>query len=331
MLAWGFVCLWFVWAVGAIYFFGDLPAKLSGLLAASYVLGCVVAWFRMINKRRWLKGLAGSIVAVYLLTLFQQPSNQRRWAADNARTAIVTMKGDDVTIANFRHTILHSENDADVQFKTLAFKLSQLRQVWFVVQRFTALEGIAHNFLSFSFDSGNGVQYFSISVEIRREQGEQFSPIKGLYREYELIYVIADERDEIGSRTVFRPNDRVYLFPVKADPEHVQQLFVDIAGRVNRLSQQPEFYHSILNNCTNNIVLHTYKLTPEPINWLDPRILIPGYADRFAFSQRLIGADVGDFATLQSRFRIDEVARQNGITPAFSNDIRLPSIHQPQM
>gem|GEM_PF-2200659 len=78
--------------------------------------------------------------------------------------------------------------------------------------------------------------------------------------------MIADERDEIGSRTVLRLNDRVFMYPVIADRKHVPQLFLDITERVQTLAINPEFYHSLLNNCTNNIVVHTYKLTPEPID-----------------------------------------------------------------
>ena len=321
-VVWCLNVVWFLWAVGALYNLDYLSLGLRTFLSVVYLTGGLVSFFRMPARRTWLRRIAASVVIVYLLTLLQQPSNHRNWAADNAVLPNVRIEGNEVSISGFRHSVYRSETDAEVNYSTLNFQVSQLRAVWFVVQKFTALEGIAHNFLTFSYDASDGIRYFSVSVEIRREQGESFSPIKGLYRQYELIYVIADERDEIGSRTVFRPKDRVYMYPVNANSQQVQQLFLDIAFRVQKLASAPEFYHSLLNNCTNNIVTHTHQLTPEPINWLDPRIVAPGFADRFAYSQELIGVGVDDFRTLQRHHRIDEVARRVGITATFSSDIR---------
>jgi hypothetical protein len=321
-VVWCSVFAGFVWAVGAIYYFRYVPIAIGIPLAVTYTLSVAIAFFRIPQKRMWLQKVSASIVVIYIITLTQQPSHDRSWEADNKIMPLVEILEDRVSISGFRNNVYRSSTDFDVSYSDLEFDVSQLKQVWFVVQRFTALEGLSHNFLTFSYDSGTTTRYFSVSVEIRRELGEQFDPVKGLYRQYELIYVIADEQDEIGSRTVFRPEDRVYMYPVQASPIQVQQLFRDIAERVNHLAASPEFYHSLLNNCTNNIVFHTYKLTPEPINWLDFRIVIPGYADRFAFSKQLIDTNTKSFPDLQQQCRIDEIARAAGITTDFSTDIR---------
>ena len=318
----GFVCIWCLWAAGAIYYLAFLPKPVAGLLAAVYLITSVVLFFRSEKKRLWLRQIAASVVVVYLLTLIQRPSHNRDWAVDNVVMPEIDIDANTVTVSGIRHSVYGSETEVKVNYSNLTFPLSQLKKVWFVVHRFTAFEGIAHNFLTFSFDTEDGPAYFSVSAEIRREQGEQFSPIKGLYRQYEMIYVIADERDEIGSRAILRSDDRVYMYPVNATEHQVQALFLDIASRVQRLADEPEFYHSLLNNCTNNIVFHTYKLTPEPINWLDPQIVVPGYADRFAYSKRLIGSDRGMFTEYQDRCRIDQTIRRVGITERFSSDIR---------
>ncbi|MEZ6129679.1 MAG: DUF4105 domain-containing protein [Planctomycetaceae bacterium] len=325
---WILVPALFLWAVGAIYYLRPLPAWFRQPLAFLLLATAVIGLLRMRPHSRWLVFAGAASGIIYLLTWLQQPSNDRDWAADNQRTATVRVADDNVHIANFRHTVFRSADDCDVHYSDLTFHLSELDRVWFVVQRFTALEGIAHNFLTFSRTTPEGQRFFSVSVEIRRERGEEFDPLKGLYRQYELIYVIADERDAIGSRTVIRPDDRVYLFPVNATAQDVQNLFVDIAGRVNRLQQQPEFYHSLLNNCTNNIVLHAYRFTAHPISSFDPRIIAPGFADRLACAQGLIGSPGESFADLRHRCRIDEIARAVGLTEAFSTRIR--SLQQPE-
>lgn len=312
----------FAWSVGAVYYFSLLPRLFTAPMALVYLAatGWLSARFKQRARRRQL--IAGAVTIVYVASLIQRPSNDRMWAADNAVLPNISISADSVRIRNFRHSVYRSESDSDVHYRDFAFQLTDLKQVWFVVQRFTALEGIAHNFLTFAITSDSGPKYFSVSVEIRREEGESFDPVQGLYRQFELIYVVADERDEIGSRAVFRPEDRVFLYPVNASVVQVQQLFVDIVSRMQSLQLHPEFYHSLGNNCTNNIVNHAYKFTPHPISSLDPRILAPGFADRLAFSKQLIGRPGETFLALQQRCRIDEIARQVGITDDFSADIR---------
>ena len=225
-------------------------------------------------------------------------------------------------IQNFRNCHYRSESDFDVAYKEFKFKLSELRNVWFLVQKFTWVEGLAHTFLTFELETETGFEYFSVSVEIRREKGETYSPIKGIYRHYELNYVIGEELDLIGVRTVMRPEDRVWMFPINSDAQSVQKLFVDIAQRMNQLAEEPEFYSTLFNNCTNNIVGHTYELTSEPINAWDPQIVLPGYSARFAYDQALIGSAGECYQELLDRCRIDLLAKNHGLEAGFSQAIR---------
>ena len=135
-------------------------------------------------------------------------------------------------------------------------------------------------------------------------------------------YVVGDERDLIGARTNYREADRVYMYEVNATRRQVQKLFLKVTDRSRKLETKPEFYNTMFNNCTNNIVSHTYRLTPEPINPWDPRIAIPGYSARFAYAMGLIGSEGQPFRELQSECRIDEIAKRAGITESFSRDIR---------
>ncbi|MEQ9408193.1 MAG: DUF4105 domain-containing protein [Fuerstiella sp.] len=321
-LPWTCTLLFFGWSAGAIYCLEFLPRLVSVPLALIYSVAGFGMLVRMQNRKIWLRVAWAAVLVIYAFHLLQRPSNDRPWAEDNARLVEVDIRDGHVHIDALRHSVYRTETDYDVHYRNYDFSLEQLDKVWFVVQRFTALEGIAHNFLTFRVQTDTGPEYFSVSAEIRREHGETFSPLKGLYRQYELIYILADERDEIGARTVVRPDDRVFMYPVNASPAQVQQLFREIAVRLTQLRTRPEFYHSLLNNCTNNIVLHTYPLTPEPINWLDPRIVAPGFADRFAFATGLIGEPGQRFTELRQKCRIDAIARQVGFADDFSARIR---------
>jgi fumarate reductase subunit C len=324
MIAFAWICVGvlFLWAVGALYFLTTVPYSLRCLFTLTYVVVAVYSFRRFQSRSRWLSMIAVSIIFVYLITLTQRPSNTRDWTPEQATLANIQVSGTSVEIQNVRECDYQTATDFSVRHRNLHFELNQLTRVWFIVQKFTAFHGIAHTFVSFEASTPEGPKFFCVSVEVRRERGEVYSPALGLYRQFELMYVIADERDGIGSRTVLRPSDRVYLYPVNAKSQDAQKLFLEISARVQSLQTRPEFYHTLLKNCTNAIVGHTYKLTPEPINWLDPRIIAPGYSAKFAFSQGLIGSADQTFAELEQQCRIDEKARAAGLVEDFSQMIR---------
>ncbi len=321
---WVLVALFWLWAIGAIYHLVYLPFFLRVVLAFGFASGAVASFWRSANKRKAQILIAVAIVFVYLATLVIRPSNDRNWHSDQTKVADVLIVNGQVTIKNFRHCHYRSESDFDVRFETKQFQFNQIESVWLIVQRFTTGDGPAHVFLSFGLKEGSDPLFFSISVEIWREQDETYDPIRGLYRSYEITHVIGDERDLIGVRTVHRPGDRVFLYRINANPEQAQQLFLKLAKRIQELRAKPQFYHTFLNNCANGITRQTYELTPKPINWLDPRIVFPGYSGQFAFEHGLISKPAGghSFEELQQASRIDEKARIVGITPTFSRDIR---------
>ena len=322
-IAWVSVTVFFLWAIGAIWYFDPLPKFVGPALAIAISILGIALLFRIKPKTMWLT-CAGSLIGiVWLMTLTQQPTHDRQWAKDQTVLSQVTIENDAVTIGNFRNNLYRDESDFDVQRSDFRFKLTDLSKVWFIVQRFSPSEGLAHVFLSFEIEAESESQrHFAVSVEIRREEDEFFSPIQGLYRQYELNYIFGDERDLIGVRTVMRPKDRLFMYPVNATPQQVQRLFRSIAARTNQIQDRPEFYHTLLNNCMNGILRHTSQLTPDEISWFDSRIILPGYSDRYAFEQGIIGTADESFDDLKRNCQIDQRARTFGIEPGFSKAIR---------
>lgn len=318
---WSVVLIGFAWSIGAVRFLTYLPEWIAVAIAVVYgCMGLALLW-RANPKRRWLRYAGVAWLVVYSLSLLQQPSNDREWAIDHSRLSTIDIVDDEVTIHDLRMFRYETETDfKSTDWRDVRFRLSDVTSVWFGVQRFTSLEGIAHTFLCFQIRDAEP-EYICVSVEIRRETDEGFSPVRGMYRQFELIYVISDEPDEVVMRTVHRPDDRVYLFPVNANAKLAQMLFVDIAQRVNGLAQHPEFYNSFTSNCTNNIAAHTRELDPD-VSLLDWRIVIPGYSDRFAWSKGLVGESGESFTSVRDRYRIDEIARKFGDRDGFSEAIR---------
>ncbi len=272
------------------------------------------------KRRRFLR-LATRILVIavlgYLaLVVLVRPSNDRNWSPDTERTASAVIKGDTVTIGNVRNANYRSTTDYDVHWETRTYDVRKLESVWFVVEPFSDWRGPAHTFLSFGFDDG---EYVAISVEIRKEKGESFSPVGGLLRQYELIYVIGDEHDLIGLRANYR-HDKVYLYKMRATREQARELFVSMLKRTNEVAQHPEFYNTLTNTCTTNIVEHINVMAPGRIP-LSYKTLLPAYSDELAYDLDLVDTPLPR-DEFRAAHQINQQAKLHADDRKFSEAIR---------
>ena len=296
-----------LWTVAGAAFCPLLPMALRPVAALLCVIVPVWTWRRSKTQRWRPAGLIIVFMAVAGLLLLTRPQIDRPWEADQQQLPRVEITGQHVLIHHVRD--IQKTTDSHVDYYNLAFSLNQLRNVWFGVELLGGSHLVAHTFLAFSIDRDDGREYFNISIEIRREQGETFSLPGGLYRNFELMYVFASERDILIRRAV-EEEDQIMLFPVRAKPETVQRLFLDIAARANRLQSEPEFYHTLTNNCTNNIGAHVNRIAAHTLNPLDLRMLFPGLADELLFDQGLLDSDL-DLEAARRRFRVDLRIKKN--------------------
>lgn len=244
-----------------------------------------------------------------------EPSNEREWTLDQAILPVAQIDGSEVSIQNIRNFSYTAVDVYTTRYYDKTFNLNELVSVDYIVEPFEGI-GAAHTFLSFGFKNG---EYIAISVEIRKEVGESFSPLKGLLRHYELMYVIADERDVIKLRTNFR-KDVVYLYPVKTSQENMRQLFVDMLERANAVRSNPEFYNTLTNTCTTNIARHVNAIAPGKIP-KDLRLLLPKNSDALAYELGLLGTDL-TLAQLREKHQINALAEAHADSPDFSKLIR---------
>jgi hypothetical protein len=264
------------------------------------------------------------IISYLLLIMVVRPSNDRNWNDDQillpyaefTQSATSTL----VNIRNIRNFTYRSTSDYTPAYYDKRFDLDKLKRVWFIVEPFSGFAGAAHTFVSFEFEKDpSSSDFISISVEIRKQKGESFSALKGLLRQYELMYVVADEKDVIKLRSNYR-KDQVYVYPIKADKAKAQQLFLDMAGRINKLANKPEFYNTLTNTCTTNIVDHVNKISPKRIPF-SKSILLPASSDQHAYDIGLIDTDLS-FEDARKKFLINDRAMKYADDPNFSEKIR---------
>jgi hypothetical protein len=215
------------------------------------------------------------------------PSNDRDWSPDLAVLPRAEVNGNFVTIRNIRNCTYRTADDYDVAHYDKTFDLDKIQSLDFVVVPFLEMPALAHIAVSFGFE---GDEYVGVSVEIRKEKGEEYAPIKGVMRQFELMYVVADERDMIRLCTDQYLNG-VYVYRATASPDVVRAMFVDMMHRVNELAEKPEFYNTFTNNCTTNIVRHINSLGTGTVPY-DYRVLLPGYFDKLVYDLDMIEKDV---------------------------------------
>lgn len=257
-------------------------------------------------------------IALTITHFVTTPSNDRNWNDDQKTLPYASIDGNIIDIHNIRNFTYTSTAAYTQNYYDKTFDLNKLKKVWYVVEPFSGIPGSAHTFLSFEFEND---QFVSISIEIRKEKGETYNPIKGLFNKYEIMYVIADERDVIKLRSNYR-KDLVYVYPIKTTEEKAQALFLDMINRTNNLKDHPEFYNTITDNCTTNIVQHVDKITPDRVPLFNLRILLPANSDKLAYDLGLIDTDL-PFEQARVRYFINDRAMKYADDPNFSVKIRL--------
>ena len=262
-----------------------------------------------------------AIIALAIFVFSQKPSNDRDWNDDQKVLAYAERDGNLVTVHNIRNFAYRASDDYDVAYYDKTFDLDKIKTVDYIVEPFSDFRGLAHTFLAFGFENETGgIDYIDISVEIRKEKGEGYSPWKGMARQYELMYVVADEEDVIKLRTNYR-KDPVYLYPIDTFLEKKQLLFWDMLERANHLKDNPEFYNTIFSTCTTNILDHVNKIRQEKITKWDYRIFFPGYSDKIAYDVELLDTDL-PFDEAREKFQINDLAEGWQEDENFSEVIR---------
>jgi hypothetical protein len=243
---------------------------------------------------------------------FRRPTNTDNWDPEVATQATVTITNSQAKITNIRNFTYQTRTIFTPHYETRTYNLNNLSSVDLILSYWTSPQ-IAHVFLSFGFNN----EYVAISIEIRRRKNQKYSSLAGFFRQYEMFYVVADERDLIGQRVLIR-KEKIYLYRVQIPEDIRRKLFLSYIHRVQHLANHPEFYNTLTNNCTTNIFRHANESTRIPFNW---KILLSGRADEYAYDLGILDQSV-PFETLKRNSLIteDSAARPGN----FSHNIRNP-------
>lgn len=305
------------WSIGALHFDLPVPQPWRTIAAGAWGVGAVLVPL-LVRPRRWSTlGVAVGFVLVLACWLTISPSNARDWQPDVARVARATIADDLITIENVRNCEYRTETDYDARWESRSYRLSNLRGV----DAFLTTWGspwMAHPIISFDFGEDGRVCF---SIETRKERGETYSAVGGLYRQYELIYVAADERDVVRLRTNFRKGEEVHHYRFTIPLEATRERFLGYIRRINELADSPEFYNAVTDNCTTSIRLQADPGQRQPFDY---RMLLNGTIDELLYERGFIDRSV-PFEVLKRGAHINARARAADDAPDFSDRVRDPA------
>lgn len=311
------------WGTLALFYCGPRNIESRALLMTVFVAAALITLIALGTRRRRSAALFfyfALLTALLLWWTHISPSNERDWQTDVAVLPYATINGDRVTLHNIRNFDYRSETDYTPAYYDKTLDLRQLSGVD-VVTSYWMGPAIAHVFLSFDFGGNN---HLAISIETRKERGEGYSSIKGFFRQYELYYVVADERDVIRVRTNYRrdPPEQVYLYRAVGSRENMRRLFLAYIDQINALKKKPRFYNTLTTNCTTSIWLST-RVNPGhlPFNW---KVLASGYLPEYLYDHGRLDSKGLSFAELRERAHLNARARAADDAEDFSRRIREP-------
>lgn len=301
------------WGALAIHW-SDLPWGWARLMLAGVFVLVGVAAFWVFKSRRSLSVFVVAFVGVVVWWTMIQPSHDRPWRREVRVLPRAHVDGDQVTLTGVRDFDYRSATDFDERYLERQVDLRHLVGVDFFVS-YWKIGPVAHTFVSFLFDNADPI---CVSIEARLEQGEKYSPLASCFKQAELIYVVAQERDVVRVRTNYR-DESVYLYHVKVRPEAARWLFLNYLTEINRLAVEPEFYHLLRNNCTTNIARHSNMAGAR--GGVDVRKLLNGYVDAYVYSKGALDTSLS-FEELRKRSLITESAILADQAADFSTKIR---------
>lgn len=246
-----------------------------------------------------------------------EPSNDRQWMPEVARLAHADFDGDLVTVHDIRDFDYRTATDFTPRYYDRTFDVRKLESVDLIAVYWMG-PAVAHTFLSFGFEGGD---HLAVSIETRKEIGEGYSTLKGFFKQFELYYVVADERDVVRLRTNYRsnPTEFTYIYRLRRPLENGRRLFVEYMKRVNELHDRPAFYHTLLTNCTTSIWRNT-RVNPGRLkfSW---KLLASGYLPAYLYEVGALDRSM-PFAALQAASLVNARARAADDAPDFSARIR---------
>ncbi len=276
--------------------------------------GCSMIWIKPI-----LLGALAAFALMIVTVSTKQARNDRVWAADVARIANVKRTGDSFAIGDYRSWAFDKNGPVAMDYRLAdQLRISDVRNVWFVLEPHPGVPGMAHTMIVFEFADA---QLIGLSVEARKEDGEPYGLLRGTFNGFELIYVWASPKD-MFSRRVLVQDHEIYMYRLALSQGEAEAYLGALLDKTIAVEKRPRFYNTFASNCTNELA-KTAGLT-----W-HPAFIFTGTSDKALYGQGRIKGQ-GSFEEIRAHARIDDLVRESAaLDEAAFNAALLEALAQP--
>ena len=312
--------LLYLWSIPSLYF--DLPwtwLKISGCIL--FAVGVPAALIMFKPRRRIFFIICASSLAITIRQQSIPPTNDRDWKISVARLPQVSINGNDVKISNIRNFDYRSETNFTARYYSKHFNLNEIKSLDYILSYWDGNKAIAHIIFSFGFKNGD---YLAVSVETRLAKKQKQSLLSGIFNQYEMIYILSDERDIVRLRSNFR-KEQVYLYRVQLDHIKLRKIFVKIIRRAADLQKHPRFYNTVKHNCITTLLADLRSAQGKKYQF-DYRFIMNGYSDKLLYDNNILINGSLPFKELKKRRHINQYVEDNPEAAIdFSHKIRPPN------
>jgi hypothetical protein len=261
----------------------------------------------------------GAVAILMLLVLsiaLKRPSHDRDWQ-EGLELAAIVRQDDVISISKVRNSSYDESGTLAVAYEERTVDVKDLESIWFLVEPFEGFEAAAHTMFSFGFNDGS---YLAVSVEARKEKGEDYSITRGLLREMEIVYIWGTEEDLIKRRVLWLDHP-LYLYRINVNTNVIRNIFLEMVEETDRILAKPQFYHSIKNTCTSALANRVNEAYPGAISRFALGQYLPGIADKLIYDLGLLAGD-GTFEEIKAKAYISDLVKACATRPDFSAAIR---------
>lgn len=294
-----------IWCIGALYYTASWHDFLPRLPGSILFGGIVIVLIFLAVRSNIVFALDLMIIELlvihhFLLLTPQDQFHNTQWQMPWQQRPYITFNGSLATLHHVRDFHYRSTDDYDSRYRTITVDINKVIHVDLAVSHWDKLEAVAHTMLSFVFSDG---QHVAFSMETRLPQGVEQNAIAGLYKQYELLPVIATENDLYKLRTNYR-KEELFLYRTNATPAQSQLILKKLLQSINEQYADPQFYNTITRNCTTSLA--------PMLRWIEPsfsgdiRLLINGFSDKLLYDLGFLAHRDGEsFASLKARRKVN--------------------------
>jgi hypothetical protein len=236
------------------------------------------------------------LVAFTLSVITKIPRLDRNWTEHLARMPDIKMTETDFSLGPATDWTYDANGPVAKNTVSFAADYSDLKNIWFMVEPQPGGGYAAHTLLLFEFA---GDRIIGITVEARREKGEEYDAFQGLFNKFELAYIWSTAKELLSRRAVYLKKE-VYVYPLTLTGQQETDFLKALLMQTMALETRARFYNTFTSNCTNELG----KIARIPWHY---SFVLTGYSPQYLYKLGYIRGP--DFATVRQQAKLDAEIR----------------------